>query len=113
MRETAQMVGTMEALLALAVSLLISTTWAQTSQHQRQSARVLRQGRLLEIYRESQMSFLQEILTELEEQLGINDGFIWYWLGLNDIQEEGQWVWPSGSQTNFTYWWPGEPFPGQ
>ena len=36
-----------------------------TSQHQRQSARVLRQGRLLEIYSESQMSFLQEILTGL------------------------------------------------
>ena len=70
-------------------------------------------GRLLEIYSESQMSFLQEILTGLEEQLGINDGFIWYWLGLNDIQEEGQWVWPSGAQTNFTFWWPGEPFPSQ
>ena len=72
-------------------------------------------GRLLEIYTGDQMSFLQTLLTAKEEQLGITDGFIWYWLGLNDIAEEGQWVWPSGATAEFTYWDVEleEPYPGQ
>ena len=72
-------------------------------------------GRLLEIYTADQMSFLQTLLAEKEEQLGIMDGFIWYWLGLNDIAEEGQWVWPSGAAAEFTYWDTEyeEPYPGQ
>ena len=71
-------------------------------------------GRLLEIYTEDQMSFLQTLLTDKEEQLGITDGFIWYWLGLNDIAEEGQWVWPSGTVAEFTFWDTEmeEPYPG-
>ena len=44
-------------------------------------------GRLLEIYTSDQMSFLQTLLAEKEEQLGIKDGFIWYWLGINDNAE--------------------------
>ena len=61
------------------------------------------------------MSFLQTLLTDKEEQLGITDGFIWYWLGLNDIAEEGQWVWPSGTVAEFTFWDTEmeEPYPGQ
>ena len=72
-------------------------------------------GRLLEIYTGDQMSFLQSLLTAKEEQLGITDGFIWYWLGLNDIAEEGQWVWPSGAVAEFTNWdvEMEEPYPGQ
>ena len=72
-------------------------------------------GRLLEIYNGDQMSFLQTLLRDKEEQLGITDGFIWYWLGLNDIAEEGTWVWPSGAVAEFTYWDTEmeEPYPGE
>ena len=44
-------------------------------------------GRLLEIYTGDQMSFLQTLFAKKEEQLGIKDGFFWYWLRLNDNAE--------------------------
>ena len=37
------------------------------------------------------------------------------WIGYNDIAEEGQWVWPSGTVAEFTFWDTAmeEPYPGQ
>lgn len=31
------------------------------------------------------------------------------WIGYNDINSEGYWVWPDGSAFNFTYWNGSEP----
>lgn len=31
------------------------------------------------------------------------------WIGLNDVAEEGRFVWSSGEPVTFTYWYPGEP----
>jgi len=61
-------------------------------------------ARLVEIENEEQMSFLQSMLSQLEEELGITDGFIWYWIGLNDMVNEGEWVWPVHGLANYTYW---------
>ena len=38
-------------------------------------------GRLVEIEDRQQMSFLMDMLELVEEELGIFDGFIWYWIG--------------------------------
>ncbi|MHB9005352.1 MAG: immunoglobulin domain-containing protein [Limisphaerales bacterium] len=32
-----------------------------------------------------------------------------YWIGFNDFEREGQWVWSTGEQVTFTNWGPGEP----
>jgi len=32
-----------------------------------------------------------------------------FWIGLNDVAVEGQFVWASGDPVVFTYWYPGEP----
>lgn len=48
----------------------------------------------------------------------ISDGFITsldknteYWIGLNDLKKEGEWVWVDGEESNnaTVTWWPGEP----
>ena len=64
-------------------------------------------GRLLEITSMEQISFLQNFLTEVELEWGTPDygpGFIWWWLGLNDLQVEGEFVWPVEGQATLTYW---------
>jgi hypothetical protein len=33
----------------------------------------------------------------------------WFWIGFNDIQVEGQWVWDSGEPVTYTNWRSGEP----
>lgn len=42
----------------------------------------------------------------LRDQYGIQHDF---WIGFNDIDEEGKWVWASGSTTTYTNWCAGEP----
>jgi len=32
-----------------------------------------------------------------------------FWIGFNDIEEEGVWVWASGEEVTYTNWAPGEP----
>ena len=44
-------------------------------------------GRLVEIENRQQMSFLESMLELLEEELGIFDGFIWYWIGIKLFTE--------------------------
>ena len=44
-------------------------------------------GRLIEIENRQQMSFLESMLELLEEELGIFDGFIWYWIGIKLLTE--------------------------
>ena len=64
-------------------------------------------GRLIEITSMEQISFLQSFLTEVEEEWGESDygpGFIWWWLGLNDLQTEGEFVWPVAGQATLTFW---------
>ena len=71
-------------------------------------------GRLLEIFNEEQMTFLQAYLGQVEEEWEIEDGWIWWWIGLNDKETEGQFVWPVNGPTNYTNWdvEMDAPFPG-
>merc|ERR1719264_1040673 len=64
-------------------------------------------GRLIEITSQEQMSFVQSYLAEVEAEWGEPEdgpGFRWWWLGLNDIQVEGEFVWPVSGPATFTYW---------
>ena len=64
-------------------------------------------GRLIEITSQDQISFLQIFLTEVELEWGESDygpGFIWWWLGLNDREVEGEFVWPVAGRATLTYW---------
>ena len=49
-----------------------------------------------------------------EEEWEIEDGWIWWWIGLNDKETEGQFVWPVNGPTNYTNWdvEMDAPFPG-
>lgn len=42
----------------------------------------------------------------LKQTFGENEHFF---IGFNDIEEEGNWVWTSGAQVTYTNWAPGEP----
>ncbi len=47
-----------------------------------------------------------------EEEVWVKDTFGWgihYWIGFNDIEEEGNWVWTSGEPVTYTNWSPSEP----
>lgn len=46
-----------------------------------------------------------ELLLELAE------GFDFAWIGYNDLQAEGQWVWSDGTPTGFDNWGPAQPDP--
>jgi len=71
-------------------------------------------GRLIEIYNEEQMTFLQNLLALVESaylpELG---GEVYWWIALNDVAAEGEYVWPVGGSANYTNWNVdyGEPFP--
>jgi len=60
-------------------------------------------GRLVEIFNEEQMHFLQNMLGLVENENGFN-GYVWWWIGLNDIEEEGKFVWPVNGPANYTHW---------
>ena len=62
-------------------------------------------GRLVEIFNQDQMDFLQNMLGSIEaESLQEMGGVVYWWIGLNDKEKEGEWKWPSGTETNFTNW---------
>jgi len=51
-------------------------------------------------------------LRNWEEELWIKDTFgrdEYFWIGFNDIEEEGNWVWSSGEPAVYTNWEEGEP----
>ena len=54
------------------------------------------------------------MLAQIEEENQM-DGNVWWWIGLNDRAEEGNFVWPSGATPGFTNWDVeyGEPYPGE
>lgn len=49
------------------------------------------------------MHFLQNMLAQVENMNNM-DGYAWWWIGLNDLEEEGQYLWPVGGPANFTWW---------
>ena len=49
------------------------------------------------------------------EQENMFDGWVWWWIGLNDLEVADQFVWPYNGAANYT-WWDveyGEPYPGK
>ena len=74
-------------------------------------------GRIIEIFNQEQMSFMQDYLGQVEEEWGEPEdgpGFIWWWTGLNDMEVEGEFVWTVSGPANYTYWDVEfeEPYPG-
>ena len=60
------------------------------------------------------MHFLQIVLGMVEEE---NSDWMepkgYWWIGLNDIEEEGRFVWPVGGEADFTWWYRDEPDSGE
>ena len=59
------------------------------------------------------MNFLQNMLGIIENENNFG-GYVWWWIGLNDIEEEGNFVWLVNGPANYT-WWDvdyGEPYEG-
>jgi hypothetical protein len=51
-------------------------------------------------------------LDDAEEELWVKDTFSrfeHFWIGFNDIEEEGNWIWSSGAPVTYTNWDQGEP----
>ena len=59
------------------------------------------QGHLVKIESKEENLELYEEITRLQMPGS--------WIGLNDIQEEGNWVWTGGETPAFTDWFPGQP----
>merc|ERR1711936_123790 len=60
-------------------------------------------GRLVEIFSEDQVHFLQNMLGLIENDNNFG-GYVYWWIGLNDKETEGEWVWPVGGTPDFTNW---------
>ena len=51
-------------------------------------------------------------INDQEEEVWLKDTFgrgVFYWIGFNDIEEEGNWVWTSGEPVTYTNWAEAEP----
>ena len=73
-------------------------------------------GRLIEIYNEEQLHFLQNLLGLVENAYLQDLGWeVYWWIALNDVAVEGEFKWPVGGAANYTNWddYHGEPFPDE
>ena len=50
-----------------------------------------------------QLHFLQNLLGGIENENQM-DGWAYWWIGLNDLETEGEFVWPVYGPANFTWW---------
>ena len=50
-----------------------------------------------------QLHFLQNLLGGIENENQM-DGYAFWWIGLNDVETEGEFVWPVYGPANFTWW---------
>ena len=50
-----------------------------------------------------QLHFLQNLLGGIENENQM-DGYAYWWIGLNDVETEGEFVWPVYGPANFTWW---------
>jgi hypothetical protein len=51
-------------------------------------------------------------INDRQEELWLKDQFgqcEYFWIGFNDVIEEGNWKWVSGESDTYTNWWEGEP----
>ena len=60
-------------------------------------------GHLVTVNSQAENDFLQQVYFSGPER---DTG---YWLGFNDVDAEGVWVWASGEQVTYTNWHPGMP----
>ena len=60
-----------------------------------------------------QLHFLQNLLGGIENENQM-DGYAYWWIGLNDVETEGEFVWPVNGPSNYTFWdvEMDAPFPG-
>merc|ERR1712066_751027 len=70
---------------------------------------------LVEVFNMEQMTWLQDYLTSVEQdQMASMGGYLYWWIGLNDVAKEGDFVWPQAmAPANYTNWDVeyGEPYP--
>ena len=50
-----------------------------------------------------QLHFMQNLLGGIENENHM-DGYAFWWIGLNDLETEGEFVWPMYGPANFTWW---------
>ncbi|KAL3045157.1 hypothetical protein OYC64_013420 [Pagothenia borchgrevinki] len=75
-----------------------TTTWARAEIHC-----VSQGGHLVSIHSTEEDNFVTFLVRSSNTNVHET------WIGLNDIGEEGRWVWSDGSATNFFVWQGGEP----
>jgi hypothetical protein len=76
---------------------LSATTWADG-----EALAVTQGGHLATIRNASEQAWIEANFASYNTGSGL-------WIGFNDVEVEGQWVWVSGEPVTYTNWAPGEP----